>query len=69
MKKIIHLSDLHSGGGGSLGRQPEAVVDALIEEYRESTGEFVVVVTGISFSRPHWRITPCMAPCSSSSPG
>ncbi len=46
MKKIIHLSDLHSGGGGSLGRQPEAVVDALIEEYRESTGEFVVVVTG-----------------------
>jgi len=46
MKKIIHLSDLHSGGGGSLGRQPEAVVDALIEKYRGTTGEYVVVITG-----------------------
>lgn len=33
IKKVIHLSDLHTGGGGSLIRQPEAVIDALVEAY------------------------------------
>jgi len=46
VKKIIHISDLHAGGGDSLDRQPEDVVSALIDEYDGRAEDYVVVITG-----------------------
>lgn len=46
MKKIIHLSDLHTGAGDNLDRTPEAITDALLERYSGREDEFVIVITG-----------------------